>query len=820
MSFYRRNFRGRSAWLVKGALLKPHCCNSVLLDNNKVYNVCQNLIRYVTKRSVWIDLSSTNEVEVTPIVTRSIACTQREGEDVPTSFGRVIVRTGTRIISSIISREEEADPVSPYRPMSEDIGHVSKSSAHIGHREKTVDDFFTYKKKYRKRHSLLTFRQRQRRADVLAKDIISSCIDFKKLKEDGPLYLQNNKQLGQDISSLLNQIKWRIEKELCTKINEAGEEMTPAVEEEEENKETFAVSLLNETTIGGYTGLRQVLIRKFPSISKDNFPTHYHLTKMRPKVIGFLLHEINSTESMVSVNVEDSIELQELNIDVVIDEMTRNEQAVQVRIEGASDDPKRMLEKEFCDGKKKLEKNFSAKLEGGFARYLGMMREKLERIGVPVTTEKGVIGVIDSFDGAEHKNSEEGITSVTSFSSCVFSLDTCLNGLTTSQSVNILTWQQFIGKENAYNVLKTVRHHYEERQKLHDKLLSQSKDIRFYDLHDGKMLYLLTQHSLFNRKHRPFLLCSCGKGDGVRDTMHKCIQLDHDTQVDLYERSRWRFNKKQAKVGSDYTYKLHMDWVDNKNNGVSHFGLSPLVMPRHYIRFDLFHLRSSVTRKLIEVLRRFIRAQIVPIHTQFGVLIRAIWEDWYVLAFECNKAMTCLRGKQILSFIRAIPSIAKFLRQKFHCNEYLDNVIKSMELWQEISKFMHTICIFAKDDSTHDKDVKQKKYEEDICKFESNVKLLYHYGGKSFLTKTVIGDQENLYMHVLRYYMPIIVRDTWDVYNLGIGIFSMQGFEWRNKESKRTLNRFTNHRGNILQQNMVRLWDNFYFGNKLIVNTK
>mmetsp|Transcript_23467 Transcript_23467/g.34113 ORF Transcript_23467/g.34113 Transcript_23467/m.34113 type:complete len:425 (-) Transcript_23467:41-1315(-) len=37
----------------------------------------------------------------------------------------------------------------------------------------------------------------------------------------------------------------------------------------------------------------------------------------------------------------------------------------------------------------------------------------------------------------------------------------------------------------------------------------------------------------------------------------------------------------------------------------------------------------------------------------------------------------------------------------------------------------------------------------------------------------------------------------------------MQGYERRNKESKNTLKRFTNHKGNILVQNMKRLWDIF-----------
>mmetsp|Transcript_23466 Transcript_23466/g.34112 ORF Transcript_23466/g.34112 Transcript_23466/m.34112 type:complete len:143 (-) Transcript_23466:41-469(-) len=46
-------------------------------------------------------------------------------------------------------------------------------------------------------------------------------------------------------------------------------------------------------------------------------------------------------------------------------------------------------------------------------------------------------------------------------------------------------------------------------------------------------------------------------------------------------------------------------------------------------------------------------------------------------------------------------------------------------------------------------------------------------------------------------------------HGVGLGVFTMQGYERRNKESKNTLKRFTNHKGNILVQNMKRLWDIF-----------
>ena len=57
--------------------------------------------------------------------------------------------------------------------------------------------------------------------------------------------------------------------------------------------------------------------------------------------------------------------------------------------------------------------------------------------------------------------------------------------------------------------------------------------------------------------------------------------------------------------------------------------------------------------------------------------------------------------------------------------------------------------------------------------------------------------------------MPEIVRTTYTRHSLGVGIFNMQGFERRTKESKNCMKRFSNGKGNVLINNMNRLWDVF-----------
>ena len=57
---------------------------------------------------------------------------------------------------------------------------------------------------------------------------------------------------------------------------------------------------------------------------------------------------------------------------------------------------------------------------------------------------------------------------------------------------------------------------------------------------------------------------------------------------------------------------------------------------------------------------------------------------------------------------------------------------------------------------------------------------------KTFLTKDQdnSGDDETFYLHVLRFYLPQIATKTLDEMQCGLGIYTMQGFEHRYKQSK------------------------------------
>lgn len=59
--------------------------------------------------------------------------------------------------------------------------------------------------------------------------------------------------------------------------------------------------------------------------------------------------------------------------------------------------------------------------------------------------------------------------------------------------------------------------------------------------------------------------------------------------------------------------------------------------------------------------------------------------------------------------------------------------------------------------------------------------------------------------------MPKIALQTLNEHKMGLGVFTMQGYERRNKESKNTLKRFGNSKGNIVVPNLKRLWDIYFY---------
>ena len=74
------------------------------------------------------------------------------------------------------------------------------------------------------------------------------------------------------------------------------------------------------------------------------------------------------------------------------------------------------------------------------------------------------------------------------------------------------------------------------------------------------------------------------------------------------------------------------------------------------------------------------------------------------------------------------------------------------------------------------------------------------------MTNAIVGDGETFYIHNLSFYMPSIIEDTYKKHKLGPGVWSMEGFEYKNAQSKQAVYTHSNCKGNLPAQSLAHLY--------------
>ena len=84
-----------------------------------------------------------------------------------------------------------------------------------------------------------------------------------------------------------------------------------------------------------------------------------------------------------------------------------------------------------------------------------------------------------------------------------------------------------------------------------DKKLFRGAQIDACHLNDAKTRCSWTQHSQCSRKHTPYSLCSCARGEAVRcldDVNWICRMLMNEEHERLYAKSEKVWDKKQERI--------------------------------------------------------------------------------------------------------------------------------------------------------------------------------------------------------------------------------------------------------------------------------
>ena len=251
-------------------------------------------------------------------------------------------------------------------------------------------------------------------------------------------------------------------------------------------------------------------------------------------------------------------------------------------------------------------------------------------------------------------------------------------------------------------------------------------------------------------------------------------------------------------------------WMQYNNKGVSHFGLHPSLLPLSSIRVDVFHMGCSIGKRLISYLRSFVERQGPKLESKLFKILKTVWSAGVLCLWQVKKKFSQLLGIEIHAFVLKCPEIATFLRSKESGLRQTRKVValaKSLDIWYVVEKHL-------KRGRVDENEV--QSFPLEIAKFKKNIDLFYECGSDSFLTNEEVGDDETYYLHALKFYIPSHASKTWTDHKCGIGVFTMQGFERRNKESKNIRRRFNNMRNQMLAQILKRLWDSYFYNDDYV----
>ena len=143
-------------------------------------------------------------------------------------------------------------------------------------------------------------------------------------------------------------------------------------------------------------------------------------------------------------------------------------------------------------------------------------------------------------------------------------------------------------------------------------------------------------------------------------------------------------------------------------------------------------------------MRKFIRKFSSAIQCRFSQMLLPIWKEYKVNWWNFNKKFEKFKDPELLDFIVNTSTVTYFMTKTFGADKEAVDIVEYLTLWESLTKFQ-TITDIGNIKSAY---IMKMRF------FEQNVKKFYNIGAYKFLTKKFVGDQENLYSHVLRFYMP------------------------------------------------------------------
>ena len=260
--------------------------------------------------------------------------------------------------------------------------------------------------------------------------------------------------------------------------------------------------------------------------------------------------------------------------------------------------------------------------------------------------------ILLSADESCHQDTKEGYSNVITCNVSIIGDRLLQNGFTSTQSQHILTTMQVVADEHLDVCMHIFHDFMKNINNLNvDQLPSNYHhlQIEFQVINNGKMIYALSQHSLYSRKCHPYCICKCKRGK-----VQECRKLNKNEYEKLYRNSLKYYihvlsKKYKVKEHNELDVKTfttlmkeHRDWCNNKNYGVNHFGLEPKLLNLLKTRYNILHLKLAVTEKIIAFIRFYLGKFSYHIKEGFIKILLSVWGSFYVDCYEVNKNLNIL----------------------------------------------------------------------------------------------------------------------------------------------------------------------------------
>ena len=194
------------------------------------------------------------------------------------------------------------------------------------------------------------------------------------------------------------------------------------------------------------------------------------------------------------------------------------------------------------------------------------------------------------------------------------------------------------------------------------------------------------------------------------------------------------------------------------------------------------------------------------------------WDGYVVDPREANDSLQQLQGKHTKEFVQKTSEIVVLL-QRLMPGSRIDDFCRCMVSFQLLYNIMSMFFIDKYDtaievltassqttqqpDSTISRDSSPKDiFQAILNKHKQEAQILYDCGYKTFMMLTRRGDRKKFYLHTLYKYIPHFLKLTYKRHQVGVAIFSMEAFEYKNFTLKRVVLHRKNCRGNICIQRL------------------